>query len=1594
MVHEAKPNAASDRRTMGESTMMHIQNKRHRIAVRAACALALLVLFPMGRLSTVVEHLLAQPVFGAETRPAAKVRSTSSAASPADPDGGTCEASFSIPACTFDRGNQNVRVDLLGKSSWSDTAPVLHSKIHAPTSVEYDIVFPVDAKYTLNMLVAAAQARPVEVFVDGERVGTSCRGATGGWNASQAKWEQICQLRITKGKHTVKIFRELGFPHIVTLRFDSDSPLPAGWKPLPRALAETAATSNAMTASVAIPNENVPLVFVLAGQSNMVGQGKVEDLPEPLRTLPPNVTLYVDGSTMNLKQQGHFGPEVGIAQRLAEQEPKREIILFKFAFNGSSTLAWSPDYDAALVRKAASPHDLRAGRLYDKLVNAWKKTFAGHGDVRAAAFFWMQGESDARFPIAAEAHRQNLERIIAAARRDLGAPDTPFFLGEINPPRERDFPRVEKVTANLRSLAESLPRVFVISTFGISKRADEVHYDSAGQLELGRRFGRMFVVALYRGRHGPLNISVVVPKSPRPYVPSVDTAALRRAIRDLSDSFGDRYPRGQGFLARLDKLETKPADGEDAAKAAERRYKELVALHDEALLANPLLDFDELLLVKRRADSPRLGLPQNYDCNVALPRAGFEDEIAVLSLSDLGAPPRTLYKPRPARFVGDVDLHYDANRLLFSMPDEKGMWQVYELPIDGGESHALTGGQPDVHSFDACYLPDDGIVFCSTAYFNAIACTGGPAGVLYRMDGDGGNIRQLCFDQDQNWCPTVLTDGRVLYSRWEYTDNAHTHARLLFTMNPDGTQQMAHYGSNSYWPNAFFYARPVPGDPTKLISVIGGHHGIPRMGELVIFDPALGRRESSGAVQRIPGWGRKPERVMKDQLVDDSWPKFLHPWPLGDAGTDVGAGKYFLVAAQPAPTSCWGIYLVDVFDNMVLLKELPDFALLEPVPLKPSPRPPMVPSRIDLQNQTATVYISDIYDGRGLRDIPRGAVKSLRLVTYHYTYPGFRGVPGIIGIDGSWDPKRVLGTVPVEPDGSVLFEAPANTPISIQPLDGQGRALQLMRSWYTPMPGERVSCSGCHESRNSSPTSGATLALSKPPEPIRPWYGEVRGFSYEREVQPVIDRYCVGCHDGASRDDGRSIPDLRGTEFVRFHPTLPGNADGKGEAAEFSVSYASLHRLVRRPGHESDLHLLEPMEFHADNTELMQMLRKGHYGIELDEEAWDRLVTWIDLNCPFYGTRGEVRSQFVHDRRDSLHRSAMRRQELLASYAELKDNAEAIPIHGTGFYNSGKRIPRIEVETPPEKEPQKIDVPDWPFDSAEASRRQQEANTVTHRRVSLGKGQQIEMVFIPAGEFIMGSHTGPGDEAPPSCVSIDRPFWMSTTEITNGQYAVFDPAHDSRFESKPFCQYGVQGFPLNSAEQPVVRVSWHESMEFCRWLSKQAGLRFSLPTEAQWEYACRSGAATPFHYGDQETDFASWANMADRTLSKFVTDVWSVYDPPKRPPSASEDYLPKDLRFNDGSLLTVAPGRYQANPWGLFDMHGNVAEWTRTTYRPYPYNDADGRNDTAGDGLKVARGGSWRDRPHRCTSSYRLAYQPYQRVFNVGFRIVCSMDEL
>ncbi|MDD4869183.1 MAG: hypothetical protein PHR77_01385, partial [Kiritimatiellae bacterium] len=449
---------------------------------------------------------------------------------------------------------------------------------------------------------------------------------------------------------------------------------------------------------------------------------------------------------------------------------------------------------------------------------------------------------------------------------------------------------------------------------------------------------------------------------------SVNREAVRLAIEDMERSFPGKYDgtKHRKALVEFERVYDSITAELDEGKlpATVSSVEDLLAGVRTVLLANPLLDFDKLLVVRRSPAGSTGFVPANYLSHASMTqRTGWDNEISILM--DLRGKPRlqTLYKSNGTRILRDIRLDFDAQKLLFSSIDEKGRWAVYEIPSGGGEAHQLTPSTyPDLDFFDACYLPDGRIIVASTANYHGVPCLNGgqPVATLYLLDPATGKLRQLTFDQDHSNDPTVLNDGRVLYQRWEYSDIPHYFARRRMSMNPDGTGQLALYGSNSWFPTAFRFAQPVPDHPTLLAGIISGHHDYGDCGRLALLDPGLasgypfrfrptskewgveGKHvaltpdilppEKSGFVQLVPGRGKTVPGTVCDNIVNGVYLKerpelMTHPHPL--------SSKYFLVSMKPTLKSLWGIYLVDVFDNMTLIAESKGEALFEPVPLQP-----------------------------------------------------------------------------------------------------------------------------------------------------------------------------------------------------------------------------------------------------------------------------------------------------------------------------------------------------------------------------------------------------------------------------------------------------------------------------------------------------------------------------------------------------------------------------------------------------------------------------------------------------------------------------------
>lgn len=1043
--------------------------------------------------------------------------------------------------------------------------------------------------------------------------------------------------------------------------------------------------------------------------------------------------------------------------------------------------------------------------------------------------------------------------------------------------------------------------------------------------------------------------------------------ALKLAYADMKTQVGFDAAKYEPIYNELIQLQQKGFAGiykgdEQAIADARKALKHKRAI----LLGNPLLDVDKIVAARyklgsraRQAMAPDLGTQaNNWSNQESARRNGFDAEIVELSDLRGDIKMRSVYKPAVSdASIADLKLHWNGDRVMFTSLMSDKRWNVYEVKMDGtGCKPLVENEEPDLEFYDGTYLPDGRVIANSNIGYQGVPCVSGddPVGNMVLYTPKEKNLRRLTFDQDANWNPVVMNNGRVMYTRWEYTDLTHYYSRIVMHMNPDGTENKALYGSGSMFPNSTFDIQPLPGHSSAFVGIISGHHGVARSGRLIVFDPTKGRKGTAGMVQEIPFRNRPVVKLIKDELVNGVWPQFVKPTPLND--------KYFLVAAKLDPQALWGIYLVDIYDNVTCLMQVEGEGYISPVVVRKSATPPPIPDRVKLGDKEATVFIQDIYEGEGLQGIPRGTVKSLRLHAYEYAYVKTTSDHNWHGIQSGWDIKRQLGTVPIEEDGSVIFKVPANTPISIQPIDKDGVAVQWMRSWFTGQPGEVVSCVGCHEDQNQIAIPKRVIASQKAPAKLTVPEGGVRSFTFDLEMQPILDRACIACHDG----EGKAF-DLRG---------------GKKDKLGYGTSYLNIHPYVHRQGGEGDMVVLQPYEYHPNTSELVRVLKKGHHNVKLTEAEWLKIYNWIDYNAP---DKGYFNANVLSDLPYKGHDQIARRKELTDKYAGGMgvDWKKEITDYANYLKGKGEITPVMPEKEAAVKE-KTLKAKGWPFD-ANAIKAMLANEKETRKEIELMPGVKMTFVRIPAGEFVMGSYRGDPDTYPTSKVKIGKSFWMAEVEVTNEQIRAIFPEHDSRFVDQLWKDHVIEGYPANNPEQPAIRVSYTDAMDYCKKLSEKTGLNITLPTEAQWEWACRAGSDQDFWYGTMNTDFGKFENLADVTTLQFAV---SGVDP--KPMAKSSywykyyTYLPKEEGVDDKNLIQADSKEYQSNPFGLYSMHGNIAEWTRSDYVPYPYSEKAKTSSP----FKVARGGSYIERPKFSTASTRKAYYPYQRVFNVGFRVI------
>jgi hypothetical protein len=653
----------------------------------------------------------------------------------------------------------------------------------------------------------------------------------------------------------------------------------------------------------------------------------------------------------------------------------------------------------------------------------------------------------------------------------------------------------------------------------------------------------------------------------------------------------------------------------------------------------------------------------------------------------------------PYGMMRDVDVSPDETKIAFAWKksDRLDDYHIFEYDLATGAVRQLTFGLGRA-DYEPVYLPDGDIVFASTRPEQSVPCFWTEISNLYRMDGDGNFIRRLAIDQVHTIYPTLLENGRMIYTRWDYSDRTQNYPHPLFTMNQDGTGQRVYYGGNSWFPTSLLHARAIPGTG-KVMAVASGHHTRQR-GKLVTLDVSQGRDEGKGMAFIAPRRDVPYERVDMAQQDGD---QFRYPYPLDE--------RQFLVTYSPDPVQirpddgAYGLYWMDHEGNRELLHK-GDLSVSRPVPIARVTSPPALADEIDYAATTAEYYVHDVYEGVGLADIPRGTAKKIRVVQLNYRAAGIgqsrndgeggislNSSPVAIG-SGSWDVKEILGDADIEADGSARFTVPAMKSIYLQVLDGKGYVVQTTRSWDTLRPGEQKACRGCHDKTDANfhpYEREETLAWTKPPQSLQPFYGPSRGFSFIEEVQPILDAKCVSCHDG-SRDaiqsfDGqlKSWGTLEKRRWSQAYLSLThakteyltNPADGKRHPYFTGDPSHPVTNWIDKMSRPTEL---PPYSYGAATSKLMAMLEEGHGGVAVTDEERHKFAAWLDLLVPFIGDYREAHDwtpteMAYYDYFESKrHRNHAEEQAYIDQWLGRPETVQHTPV--TGRYRA--LTPRVE----------------------------------------------------------------------------------------------------------------------------------------------------------------------------------------------------------------------------------------------------------------------------------------------------------------------------
>ncbi|MDP6045949.1 MAG: hypothetical protein QGG25_10100 [Phycisphaerae bacterium] len=1081
--------------------------------------------------------------------------------------------SLVIPAWSFARGNAKIHVD---PNEFADAGPVVGGAEAKPWgwTVEYDIDIPVTAAYTLQICYAAGEARPVELFFDGKRLGNWCTSVTFGperagrtdkptWKSSGARWEATDRSGkfvpvsrrspVTRGKHTLRFVSRTGLPHLVAIRLDTPTEFPADWKQPGYTVRDL---------------DSIPAKY----RKVFDFRGAVDIAAQPVTELPTS------------------GKKAGML----------EIPAWTFD-RGNADIYASPDKYADTAPLAGGGPDAPAEASVEYDIN-----------------FPVTGEYTLQICYASDKARP-VDVLLDGSV--LGKCCNGVTIGTsvlVQPTRLTSISRFAKWKGFYDHQKGKLLKFSVTSgkhTLKLARRGrlpnlSAVRFDTTA--------------AFPKGWNPPKRKVRFMDRVPTPqraaFLPAnaVNFPALRLAIGETIRQFGPRYPDGPEYLKQLSSLEAKQSvlDKKGSPEDLQQADDASQALRRRAMLAHPMLKFDckKLLFIKRPV--------QGYNHTYAVQRTmTMGSSLCVLSPVSADGKVTSLVPELDGGLFDRFDLSYDAKKVVFGYRTApKKPFRIYEIDIDpvagkmvqgslrqltfGGAEEAevmsrqICGSKRGFDDLHPCYLPSGKIMFASSRAQRIVFCSPDTATTLYIMDADGKNVRRLSESPISETSPSVMNDGRVLYTRWEYVDKGLGNVETLWAMHPDGTVSDHVYKLNTVWPAGMSSARSIPG--SRRIVAVAGNHYYPGTGAVVLVDNRRSRRGTEAMHCLTPEIGYPPTYSMPSKFG-----VFTDPYPFSE--------KFFLASYAPPgqkrSLAPYGLYVLDAWGNRAEIYRDAEMSCFEPIPLRSRPKPmeiAAVEKHPDKKmGQTGTLFIQDVYSG--MTGIKRGRVKYVRVMGALEWPWDQHGISWSLGTDPHR--KKIYGLAKVHEDGSAFFTAPADQNLLFQALDKDFMALQQMSTFINLMPGENRSCVGCHERRKKAPSLAGTrpTALKHPPQKLtfQPGDTGVRVVDFVVDVQRTIDKHCLGCHSGKN---AKGNLDLDGVPFGKFSRSY-NNLTSNGLINYRACQSGSAH-----------VEAVPPLTHGAILSKLIEQIGKHPCKSKITRTEIIKIATWIDANVPYYGS--------------------------------------------------------------------------------------------------------------------------------------------------------------------------------------------------------------------------------------------------------------------------------------------------------------------------------------------------------------------------------------